>query len=277
MGVGAMQQVLDKVILVEAKDGKSQCVNRTLGVLGCRLEHLRIVLHGKQGILTSDTHEGIVIQPQSGSVGIAVLQHHEGSKLRVFLLRTEDFLQHILRGLGICRVLHREVGILLLKEISDVVGEQEEIHLIALRQGFYSGQELIHRSPILLEIERDIHAQVHRRAITRAVDGDAPVVECPEKALQVILSVSGKDLIGTAQLHIEHLIDACHEHVLIGLDRLGNLEACLDGRIQFGKEERLEVVVYLLLPVFNDVSFDVFQHGRSVCAQHDVRCMPHKP
>ena len=84
------------------------------------------------------------------------------------------------------------------------------------------------------------------------------------------------DFIGGAQLHIEHLVDARHEYAFVSLDRLSALETCLDGRIQLGEEERLEIVVYLLIPILDDVSFDVFQHGRRVCAQHDVRCMPHK-
>ena len=68
MGIRPVKQVLHEVILVEAQDGKAECMQRTFRVLGCGLEHLRIVLHGQQGILSGNPHEGIVIEPQSRTV-----------------------------------------------------------------------------------------------------------------------------------------------------------------------------------------------------------------
>ena len=118
---------------------------------------------------------------------------------------------------------------------------------------------------------------MHRRAISRMVDGNALIIKFSEKAFHVVVPAIGNNFVVINQLRFIHFINASHKLAFIGFHHFSVLEAGLHGKIELRKQKSLEIDVDFLLTILDDVTLDVLQHGCRMSAKHNMRCMPHLP
>ena len=163
MNIRFVQQVLHEIVLVKTEHAESQGMNRTVGFLRSDIEHLAVVRHAQQGKLTDDPHEALLVEVKRQTVGVAVLHQDEVLQGAEGLLRFEDLVNGLLGLPLVGSHLHGQGLDLVIQEEGKVMGQQEQVHLVLLRDSVYRREELPHPFPVLALIYRYVETEVQRR------------------------------------------------------------------------------------------------------------------